>query len=196
MLDVISIIKEYSYIGIFVIVFLECGIFFLLPGDSLLFAVGLLASRGYISFTLALTTIVIAGILGGNVGFFLGKYLEQIMEYRHLKRFFPKDKIDKVKIFFDTNGDKAILICRFIPFARTFTPWVAGFSEMKFSTFWKYNIIGGIIWGIFIPTTGYLFGNSFPVLEHNVSLISVTIVIISLLPFIIKFFKNKLRKSL
>ena len=74
---------------IFIIVFLECGIFFLLPGDSLLFAVGLLASRGYISFTLALTTIVIAGILGGNVGFFLGKYLEQIMEYRHLKRFFP-----------------------------------------------------------------------------------------------------------
>ncbi len=196
MLDVIHIIQEYSYIGILIIVFLECGIFFLLPGDSLLFAVGILASQGYISFYTALICIVIAGILGGHAGFIIGKYFQHIFEYRYFKRLFPKSKIDQVKTFFHKNGDKTMLFCRFVPIVRTFAPIVAGFSEMKFSVFWKYNMLGGLLWGISIPTLGYLFGNSFPALEHNIGLISIIIVIASILPFAKKFLKKKTIKSL
>ena len=191
MFDIIAIIKEYSYIGIFIIVFLECGIFFLLPGDSLLFAVGIMASRGYISFYPAVVLIVLAGILGGKAGYFIGKYFERFLENKHLSKIFRKDKIEQVRDFFKKNGDKTILVCRFVPIVRTFAPIVAGFSEMKFSTFWKYNVLGGMIWGISIPTLGYLFGNSFPALEHNIGLISILIVGVTVLPFMKKYFKRR-----
>lgn len=191
MLDIITFIKEYSYIGIFTIVFLECGIFFLLPGDSLLFAVGIMASRGYISFYPAVVLIVIAGILGGKAGYFIGKYCERFLENKHLGKIFRKDKLEQVKYFFKKNGDKTILVCRFVPIVRTFAPIVAGFSEMKFSTFWKYNMLGGMIWGISIPTLGYLFGNSFPALEHNIGMISIFIVAVSVLPFVKKYLKRR-----
>ena len=195
MLDVISIIKEYSYIGIFIIVFLECGIFFLLPGDSLLFAVGIMASRGFLSFYPAVFFIVCAAILGGKAGYFIGKYFEHIFEHKHFKKIFPKNKLDHVRDFFKKNGDKTILFCRFVPIVRTFAPIVAGFSEMRFSTFWKYNVLGGILWGMLIPTLGYLFGNTFPALEHNIGLISILIVVVSVLPFGVKYVANKKVKS-
>jgi membrane-associated protein len=193
--DVLSIIKEYSYIGIFIIVFLECGIFFLLPGDSLLFAVGLLASRGFISFFPAVILIVIAGILGGEAGYFIGKYFEKWFDHSSVRRFFPKDKIELAKEFFYKNGNKTILICRFVPIVRTFAPIVVGFSEVKHSTFWKYNVLGGLLWGLTIPTIGYVFGNSVPGLEHNIGKISLIIIVISIVPLFIKFFKELQKKE-
>ncbi len=188
MFDIIAIIKEYSYVGIFIIVFLECGIFFLLPGDSLLFGVGLLASRGYISFFPAVFFIVCAGILGGKAGYVIGKYFEHVFENKHMKRIFPKDKIEHVRAFFKKNGDKTILFCRFVPIVRTFAPMVAGFSQMRFSTFWKYNILGGVVWGILIPTLGY-DAESFQGSEAK-------IVVVSLMPLGVRYITNKRVESL
>lgn len=191
MFDLIGFIKEYSYIGIFIIIFLECGVFFLLPGDSLLFAVGIMASRGFISLDTALIFIVIAAILGGHAGYIIGKYCERLFEQKYLKKIFPKDKIEKAKSFFHENGNRTMLFCRFIPIVRTFAPIVVGFSDVSYKTFWKYNFIGGVLWGLSIPTLGYLFGESFPALEHNLGLISVLIVAVSLIPILKKYAVRK-----
>lgn len=201
--DVISIVKDYSYVGIFIITFLESGIFFLLPGDSLLFAVGLLSAKGVIGIMPAILVIVTGSILGGNVGYFIGKYFDKISESKYFNKYLSKilhrGKIEEARIYFYKHGHKTILFARFIPIVRTFAPVVAGFSEMPFKKFLKYNILGAVLWGISIPLTGYFLGAAFPVLEKNISYIALLIIVVSILPLLPKlikyFFKNNKDKN-
>lgn len=192
MFDIVSFIKEYSYIGIFVIICLESGIFFPLPGDSLLFTVGIFAAKGFLSIPVVLATVVIAAILGGEIGYVVGKYLEILMEHRYSKKFFQRHNIEKTRTFFNTYGKKTLVLGRFVPIVRTFAPILAGFLEMKKSTFRIYNSIGGMVWGIGITICGYFLGTMFPVLEHNITLISVGIIGVSVLPFIIGYIKKNI----
>lgn len=192
--DVISLIKEYSYLGIFIIVFLESGIFFLLPGDSLLFAFGLLASSGYVDIYTGIVLILIAAIGGGGVGYSIGQYIEALSNHKYLKNIFKKDKIEETKVFLNKHGTKTILLARFVPVVRTFAPMLAGFAKMDKKLFWKYNIIGAFVWGVGITVLGYVFGNKFSGIEKHITLISVVIIAISLLPFAISFVNKKFRK--
>lgn len=192
MLDVIiSFIREYSYIGVFLIVCLESGIFFPLPGDSLLFTVGVLASKGFFDLSFVLVVIVFAAILGGEIGYNIGKYLETLMEHKYSKRFFHRGKIEETREFFKKYGQATLVLGRFVPVVRTFAPILAGFLEMKKTTFRIYNIIGGIVWGVGITLLGYLLGHSFPTIEKHITLISVVIVVVSITPIIIKFINRK-----
>ena len=192
MLDIIAFIKEYSYIGIFIIVCLESGIFFPLPGDSLLFTVGIFASKGFFNITFALVAIISAAILGGEIGYRVGAYLEFLMEHKYSKRFFHRDNVEKTKLFFQKHGQKTLVLGRFVPVVRTFAPILAGFLEMKKATFRTYNIIGGIVWGTGITMLGYIFSNTFPSLERHITLISIIIVIVSVFPFVFTYLKKKI----
>lgn len=194
MFDIITLIKEYGYIGVFVIVCLESGIFFPLPGDSLLFTVGILASKGFFNIGVVLSVIVIAAILGGEIGYVAGKYLEILMEHRYSKRFFHRGKIEQTRIFFQKHGQKTLVIGRFVPVVRTFAPILAGFLEMKKSTFRKYNIIGALLWGVGITMFGYTFGGMFPVLENHITTISIIIIVVSVSPFIFGYLKKRFKK--
>ncbi len=191
MLDVLSIIKEYSYVGLFIIVFLESGVFFLLPGDSLLFAFGVLAGAGYLNIYSGIIGIVIAAILGEAVGYHIGKYLEYLSTHKFFRKIFREDKILKTKEFFDKYGAQTIILARFVPIVRTFTPILAGVSKMNKKLFWKYNIIGAIVWGAGIPLLGYIFGQKFPGVQENLTLISVIIIVVTVAPVLWKILRKK-----
>jgi membrane-associated protein len=198
MFNVINLIIEYSYLGIFLIVFFESGIFFALPGDSLLFAVGLLSAKGILNIYPAVIIIIIASILGGNAGYFIGKYFDKITESKYfnkyLSRILHRGKIEEARVYFYKHGHKTILFARFIPIVRTFAPMVAGFSEMPFKKFLKYNILGSVLWGTSIPFAGYFLGESFPFLEKNISMIAILIIIVSLLPIMPKLIRRLYKK--
>ncbi len=190
---IIDIIKEYSYIAIFVIIFLECCAIFFLPGDSLLFTVGILAAKGYINIHIAVLIIIIAAILGGEVGYRVGKYFEKLSENKYLKKIFHTKKIEEATEYFKKHGEKTILFARFIPIVRTFAPAAAGFSEMNKKKFSKYNALGAALWAVTIPYGAYIAGESFPELEQNITLVSVIIIAITLTPFAVKIIKTKIK---
>lgn len=186
MFDVLSIIKEYSYVGLFLIVFLESGIFFLLPGDSLLFAFGVLAGSGYVNIYTGIVCILVAAILGEAVGYHIGKYLEYLSTHKFLRKIFREDKILQTRDFFDKYGTRTIFLARFVPIVRTFAPILAGVSKMNKKVFWKYNVIGAIVWGAGIPLLGYVFGQKFPGVQDNLTLISVLIIVVTVAPVLVK----------
>lgn len=186
MFDVLSIIKEYSYVGLFLIVFLESGIFFLLPGDSLLFAFGVLAGSGYVNIYTGIACILVAAILGEAVGYHIGKYLEYLSTHKFLRKIFREDKILQTRDFFDKYGTRTIFLARFVPIVRTFAPILAGVSKMNKKVFWKYNVIGAIVWGAGIPLLGYVFGQKFPGVQDNLTLISVLIIVVTVAPVLVK----------
>lgn len=187
MFDVIPLLQDYGYIGLTLIVFFESGIFFLLPGDSLLFAAGILASKGYIDLPLTILLVVVAAILGNMVGYRIGTYVERFSEHRYLKKIFPKSKIEETHAFFGKYGHRTIILARFVPVVRTFAPIVAGFSKMGYTGFMRSNIIGAVVWGAGLPLLGYLFGGSFPGIEDNLTVISLGIIFVSLLPVLVKW---------
>jgi membrane-associated protein len=190
---VINIIKDYGYIAIFIIIFLECCAVFFLPGDSLLFAIGILAVKGHINIYVAVSVIIVAAILGGETGYYIGKYFEKISENKYLKKIFHTKKIEEAAEYFKKHGEKTILFARFVPVIRTFVPAVAGFSFMNKKKFSKYNFLGAVLWGVTIPFAAYTAGERFPALEQNITLVSLVIIIITLTPFGVKYANIKIK---
>ena len=198
MLDIIHIInfiKDYGYIGIFLIIFFECSIFFALPGDSLLFTVGILASKGYLNIYTAIFVIIISSILGSNFGYFIGKYLDRFSKNKYFLKIIKVEKLELVKDYFQKHGYKTLLFAKFIPIVRTFAPMFCGFSKLDFKTFNRYNIFGSLIWGSSLTFLAYFLGEEFPSLEKNITTIVFVILIISVTPFIVKFIKKYFTKT-
>ncbi len=189
--DVTMMIRDYGYLGISIITFLENGIFFLLPGDSLLFAAGLLSEDGLLNIFLVIFLVVIFTTLGSVVGYFIGKYLDKISDNKYLNKIFHADKIEKSKIYFARHGDVAIIYAKFFPIFRTFVPIFAGFSKMNFRKFVKYTIFGAALWASSMTFAGYFLGKMFPSLIDNITKIGIAIIIVSLLPVVYKYIKNK-----
>lgn len=188
MSSLISTIIAYGYIGIFVTVFLESGLFiFFLPGDSLLFTVGLLASQDILNIYILIPTIFVAAVLGDNVGYAIGRKIEDIENHKYIKT----KHIQKTRAFFDKYGAKAIIIARFVPIVRTVTPLLAGFSEMNYQKFLRYNIIGGALWTLLVCGAGYIIGNSIPNAKNYLEYIILAIIFISILPIIFEYLKSK-----
>ena len=177
---------------LFLIIFVETGLVVMpfLPGDSLLFAAGALAaSTGAMDPWLLGLLLFIAAVLGDTLNYHIGKYIgPRVFEIE--SRFINKNHLINTQKFFDKHGGKTIIFARFVPFARTFAPFVAGASSMNYKYFLSYNVIGAFCWiGSFI-TLGYLFGNM-PIVKDNFTYLIFGIIILSVLPGVIGFIRHK-----
>ena len=189
--DITYLITTYGYVGIFIIVFLESGIFFALPGDSLLFTAGLFASAFGLNIVFLVFLILIATFLGGLVGYEIGVYLTKLERFTFLKKILKPEHVDKAHKFFDKHGLFAIIFSRFVPIVRTFTPIVAGVARMHYFTFVKYSIISSVLWSFIITLSGYFLGQTFPVIKNYLSLIVILVVLISILPLAFEMTKKE-----
>ncbi|OGG07410.1 hypothetical protein A2872_02995 [Candidatus Gottesmanbacteria bacterium RIFCSPHIGHO2_01_FULL_42_12] len=192
-LDLVSLIKTVGYVGVFGIVFAESGLFFgfFLPGDSLLFTAGFLASQGFLNFPLLVFLCVMGAILGDSIGYSFGRKLGQKLYSRQDSRFFKKEHLEKAQAFYDKHGGKTIIMARFMPFVRTFAPIVAGAANMHYRKFLSFNIIGGLLWGMGVTTIGYTLGSVIPDVDKYLLPIIAFIIIISVLPPAISYVKNR-----
>ncbi|MBA0916730.1 MAG: DedA family protein [Nitrosomonadaceae bacterium] len=182
---------------VFLIVFCETGLVVLplLPGDSLLFAAGSLASLpdSQLSPHLLFLGLSIAGILGDSLNYWIGKKIGPKVFSSQESRFFKRDYLDKTHAFYLKYGAKTIVIARFIPIIRTFAPFVAGVGEMPYRTFFLYNIIGAVIWVGSFVYAGFYFGQ-LPFVQTNFKLIILAIIILSIMPPVIEYLKHRFKK--
>lgn len=191
------LIETFSLPGILLIVFAESGLFAFLPGDSLLFTAGLFVAEGnFISQPLWLvcTLIVAAAVLGDQVGYMIGKFFGPRLFSRPNSKLFKQENLDKAHEFMEKFGPKAIVLARFVPIVRTFAPIVAGAGRMKYRTFLTYNIIGGVAWGTGVTLAGYWLGQ-IDVIKKNVEAILVLIVLVSVVPIIIEYLRERGKKK-
>jgi len=179
-----------TYGILFLAVFIETGIVImpLLPGDSLLFAVGALSARGSLQLPLIIGLLCAAAIIGDTVNYWIGKTIGPRV-FTANSRFLKKSYMDKTQAFYDRHGAKTIIFARFVPIVRTFAPFIAGVGQMAYGKFLAYNVIGGVIWVLLFTLLGYFFGN-LPAVESNFSLIILGIIGVSFLPPIFDYLKK------
>ncbi|HVJ49901.1 DedA family protein [Desulfitobacterium sp.] len=182
----------FIYLILFVIVFCETGFVVtpFLPGDSLVFATGALAVAGSIKVAPVFLIFCIAAIAGDTVNYSIGHFLrDKVLAHENI-RFIKREYIERTDAFFKKHGGQTIIIARFIPIIRTFAPFVAGVGTMPYRRFILFNAIGGISWVSIALFSGYFFGNiSF--VKNNFSMVILGIVVVSLIPVVITFVKNK-----
>jgi membrane-associated protein len=178
------LIEAFGTIGLFAIVFAESGLLFgfFLPGDSLLFTAGLLASRGLLNFPVIAVGCAVAAIAGDQVGYVIGRKAGPALFKRPDSRFFHQKNVDRARAYFEKNGPRTIILARFIPVIRTFAPVVAGVGQMDYRKFVTYNVVGGIVWGSGVTTAGYLLGESIPDIDRYLLPIIGVIVMVSFVP--------------
>jgi membrane-associated protein len=196
-LEPIFLIKTLGLVGVIAIVFAESGLFFgfFLPGDSLLFTAGLVASQGYINFWLLILLAPIAAIAGDSVGYAFGRKIGPKLFSKEDSLFFKKAYVDKTKAFYEKHGKKTIILARFVPIVRTFAPILAGVGEMEYKVFLSYNIFGGLFWTLGMLLLGFGLGKTVPNIDHYILPIVLFIVILSLVPSFLEFTKSKVEKT-
>lgn len=175
------------------IVFIECGLLFpILPGDSLLFAMGLFIAAGqvHVNFVVAIILLFVAAFLGNVSGYEIGRALGSPL-YERQGRFINKKNFDKTRDFFDHHGNKALVIGRFVPIVRTYITVVAGVSRMERRRFFTWSAIGAVAWVVGIMVLGYGLGQVFPALQHNIEAIILLIVAFSLVPMVFEWWRHK-----
>lgn len=183
----------YIYLILFIIVFCETGLVILpfLPGDSLIFATGALAAVGTIKLLPIYLIFCIAAMVGDTVNYSIGHTLREKVSARENIRFLKKEYLEQTTAFFERHGSATIILARFVPIIRTFAPFVAGVGTMPYRKFISINAIGGILWVTIALFAGYFFGN-IPLVKNNFSIVVLGIVVISLLPLVFTFIKNKM----
>ena len=189
------VIRSYgtwTYGILFLIIFLETGLVVtpFLPGDSLLFAGGTFAALGSLDVRWLILSLSVAAIAGDTVNYWIGYTVGPKVFHREKSRFLNKEYLYRTHRFYERYGGKTIILARFIPIIRTFAPFVAGIGTMSYARFIIYNVSGGIAWVIILVLGGYLFGN-IPVVKQNFSLVIFAIIILSILPGIIEFFRHR-----
>jgi len=191
--EIIPLIQTIGLVGIFLFVFAESGLFFgfFLPGDSLLFSAGLLAASGYLNIWYLVVGCTIFAILGDAVGYWFGRKVGYKIFFKEESFFFSKKNIDRTKIFFEKYGKKAILFARFVPIVRTFTPILAGVGKMNYKSFVFYNASGGILWSVAVLLLGYFLGGLLSGLQDYIIFLAILIIVISFLPMLRFFKKNR-----
>ena len=189
--DVEYLLRTYGYLGVFIIVFLESGIFFALPGDSLLFTAGLLASVTNINLFLLIPLIFVGGFLGSIAGYYIGIYIESLHRYSIFRKILKPEYIIEAHKFFEKHGKSAIIFSRFVPLIRTFTPIVAGIAHMPRQTFIRYSLISAIIWSTSVTLLGYFLGEAFPQIKDYLSYFIIGIVFVSILPGVVEWLRTR-----
>ena len=185
-----------TYAILFAIVFVETGLVIMpfLPGDSLLFAAGAVASRGFLDPWLLAAGLIVAAILGDTVNYQVGKAIGPRVMKGEKSRLFNRKHLDKTHKFFEKYGGKTIILARFVPIVRTFAPFVAGAGAMNYRKFIVYNIVGAIAWVTLMLGSGWLLGQV-PVVKKHFELIVVGIVILSVMPMVIEWWKHRGAKA-
>lgn len=178
------LINTFGIIGIALVVFAESGLFvgFFLPGDSLLFTAGLIASKGTLNIWILVPTIFVAAAAGDSFGFWFGSRAGSALYRRKDSRFFKHEHLQRATDFYEKHGPKTIILARFIPIVRTFAPIVAGAAKMEYRRFLAFNLIGAGLWGIGVTVAGYVLGSAIPSIDKYLLPIIVVIVVLSVIP--------------
>lgn len=192
--DIKSFIEHIGYVGVYLVIFAESGLLvgFFLPGDSLIFTAGLLASPlfGFFNVWTLLIGAWIAAVVGDNVGYEFGKRVGRKLFTKEDSFFFHKENLIKAQEFYDKHGGKAIILARFMPVVRTFAPIVAGIGHMDHKRFTFFNFIGGTLWVWGLTFGGFFLGTKYPDADKHLLPIIMTIVLISILPPVIHLYKE------
>src|SRR3989344_3003968 len=183
-IDLTVLIKAVGLLGIFGIVFAESGLFigFFLPGDSLLFTAGFLASQGYFNILALMSLSFVGAVLGDSFGYAFGRKAGPLIFSRENSLLFHRSHLERARVFYERYGGKAIIIARFMPAVRTFAPILAGVGRMNYSLFLTYNLIGAAAWGIGVPLAGYFLGSIVPNIDRYIIPIVGAIIVVSFLP--------------
>ncbi len=194
--DIISQYGLWTYAILFLIIFVETGLVVMpfLPGDSLLFAIGLFAAQGKLDVFKVFALLSVAAILGDTLNYWIGKYVGPKVFQSENSRWLNREHLKKTHEFYEKYGGKTIIIARFMPIVRTFAPFVAGIGAMSYGKFILYNIIGGIIWIASFLFLGYFFGN-IPIVKRNFTYVVFAIIILSVLPPMIEYIRSRKEKS-
>ncbi|MFF4755139.1 DedA family protein [Streptomyces sp. NPDC001270] len=197
-LDPNYLLDTYSVWGLLLVVFAESGLLigFFLPGDSLLFTAGLLITSGQLDFPLwgAIALICVAAILGDQAGYMFGKKVGPSLFNRPDSRLFKQENVAKAHEFFEKYGPKSLILARFVPVVRTFTPIIAGVSGMKYRSFLTFNVIGGVLWGAGVTLLGSWLGK-IEFVNKNIEAILILIVLVSVVPLIIEYLRARAKSK-
>ncbi len=182
--DLEGFIKAVSYFGVAGVVFAETGLFFgiFLPGDSLLFTAGFLASQGHLNIFLLCLVCFLAAVVGDSVGYYIGDRMGRRLFTKPQSRVFKPSNLIKAQAFFDKHGGKAIILGRFMPIVRTMVPMVAGAGTMQYRRFFTYNVVGAFLWGVCIPMSGNFLGSTIPGVDKYLLPIILVIIVVSIAP--------------
>ncbi len=185
-----------GYALLFAVVFAETGLLvgFFLPGDSLMFTVGVVAGAGKLDIVTVNIVLMAAAILGDGVGYALGRRTGPIIFHNPNSRFFRQEHLLRTKAFYEKHGGKTIIYARFIPIIRTFAPFVAGVAQMGYPRFLAFNIFGGIGWVFSLTMLGYQLG-SVPFVRRHFEKVIALIIVVSLLPVLREAWKARRRKK-
>ncbi|MBA3653130.1 MAG: VTT domain-containing protein [Actinobacteria bacterium] len=197
LLDPHHLIETFGTIGILAVVFAETGLLvgFFLPGDSLLFTAGLLASQGKLNFAVIAIGCFVAAVAGAQTGYYIGRRIGPALFRRPDSRLFKREYVDRAQAYFEEHGSRTIVLARFVPIVRTFSTVVAGVSRMEAGTFLAYNLIGGLVWTIGVTTAGYFLGKTIPSIDKYLLPIIAGIILVSLIPVLIEARRARKRSA-
>jgi len=194
-----DLIDKVGLVGLWVIIFAESGLLvgFFLPGDSLLFTAGFFASGPstipaelHLNLPLLLVGCFVAAVAGDQVGYLFGRRVGDSLLERPDGRLFKAKNVERAQRFFDKHGSKTIVLARFVPVVRTFTPIVAGVTKMRYRTFVTYNLVGGLVWAVGVTLLGYFLGQV-KVVEQNLQITLILVVGISFIPVAVELLKAR-----
>jgi membrane-associated protein len=197
LMDVKMLVRVGGLSAMTAIVFAETGLMigFFLPGDSLLFTAGAIASQGYFSIWTVNLLLMGAAVLGDTVGYWIGRRAGPALFNKPRSRFFNPVHLRRAHDFYEKHGGQTIVIARFMPIIRTFAPVVAGMGRMNYPRFVSFNVFGGILWVALMTFSGYFLGR-IPWIERHFEMVVVFVVVLSILPGIIAFTREKWRKKI
>jgi membrane-associated protein len=192
-LDPTTILTATGYLGLFLAVFAETGLLIgvMLPGDSLLFVAGFLASTNYLNIVWIIVLSFIASVIGDSTGYMIGRKYGPAVFAREESFFFKKSYVERARVFYEKHGAKTIVLARFMPIVRTFAPLFAGIGGMKYSLFFFYNVVGGALWTLSMCLFGYFLGKTVPNADAYVLPIVIGLIIVSMLPGVIKLIMSR-----
>ena len=195
LIEIVNNYKYWTYLILFLIIFVETGVVVMpfLPGDSLLFAAGMLAAQpNELNVWILIVILLVAAITGDSLNYSIGKNFGlQITKFKLFgKQMVTEEQIAKTHSFYEKYGSKTIVIARFVPIVRTLAPFVGGIGKMNYGTFITYNVIGAILWVVGITLAGYFLGN-IPFIRDNFSKVVLIIIFVSVLPIVYQVLKEK-----
>lgn len=185
-----------GYSLLFAIVFSETGLLvgFVLPGDSLLFTIGVVAGAGQLNIVLVDALLIMAALMGDTLNYFLGRSIGPRVFSREDSRYFRKEHLIRTQTFYDRHGGKTLIYARFIPIIRTFAPFVAGVGQMPYFRFLSFSVFGGVGWVLLMTLLGYSLGN-IPLVRHHFEKVIIAIVVVSLIPAVREMWKARRSSS-